>query len=460
MLYQNRVDGSLYYWLMDAAGLTIRTSGYLASTPPAGWNVVGTPDLDGDGKADLLFQNASTGAMAAWLMNGTAIRAQGIDLLAPTARTEVGSPRLNADTFPDVLLQDNASASLTTLLLTWSGTTPAITNGSVSGTLSPTQKVVATADLDGDGKADVLFQDTNTGRLSYWLLNNSTVIATGVLPSFGDVSNWKVVGTPDLNRDGKADVLLQSASAPPRAKNPFGFVGKAGYYSDEESGLQLLGHRYYLPKLGRFLTQDPTGHDTGLNLYRYVGDNPLTGIDPLGLDDIYLEKAQMRWYQKHPNLPYGMDRFDIRKNSLSAQRMGASIESDVRENTSGEPTSFLDFFIGTENVDAGLILASKMFYFYNQVKNKAQWDYKQFGVQYEEIGNFNYGATGAAMGIDLNILLRAAGWAQRQAHTSKSEWGSPLDFNLLSSYGDDPQDQKWITRGFFWFQKGAVNPSR
>ena len=120
-------------------------------------------------------------------MNGTAIRAQGIDLLAPTARTEVGSPRLNADTFPDVLLQDNASASLTTLLLTWSGTTPAITNGSVSGTLSPTQKVVATADLDGDGKADVLFQDTNTGRLSYWLLNNSTVIATGVLPSFGDV---------------------------------------------------------------------------------------------------------------------------------------------------------------------------------------------------------------------------------------------------------------------------------
>ena len=250
-----------------------------------------------DGKADLLFQNASTGAMAAWLMNGTAIRAQGIDLLAPTARTEVGSPRLNADTFPDVLLQDNASASLTTLLLTWSGTTPAITNGSVSGTLSPSQKVVSTADLDGDGKADVLFQDTNTGRLSYWLLNNSTVIATGVLPSYGDVSNWKVVGTPDLNRDGKADVLLQSASAPPRAKNPFGFVGKAGYYSDEESGLQLLGHRYYLPKLGRFLTQDPTGHDTGLNLYRYVGDNPLTGIDPDGTQgasaQTYLQDA---WY--------------------------------------------------------------------------------------------------------------------------------------------------------------------
>ncbi len=92
-----------------------------------------------------------------------------------------------------------------------------------------------------------------------------------------------MVGTPDLNRDGRADVLLQSASAPPRAKTPFGFVGKAGYYSDEESGLQLLGHRYYLPKLGRFLTQDPTGHDAGLNLYEYANNNPIRFTDPSGL---------------------------------------------------------------------------------------------------------------------------------------------------------------------------------
>ena len=96
------------------------------------------------------------------------------------------------------------------------------------------------------------------------------------------MGNYGVVGQPDFNRDGKADVLLQSVSVPPRAKNPYGFVGKAGYYSDEESGLQLLGHRYYLPKLGRFLTQDPIGHDAGLNLYEYVHNNPANGSDPTG----------------------------------------------------------------------------------------------------------------------------------------------------------------------------------
>jgi hypothetical protein len=46
--------------------------------------------------------------------------------------------------------------------------------------------------------------------------------------------------------------------------------------------MQLLGARYYLPVLGRFLTQDPIGHEGGLNLYAYCGDSPLLRVDPSG----------------------------------------------------------------------------------------------------------------------------------------------------------------------------------
>jgi hypothetical protein len=35
-----------------------------------GWKLVGTADMNGDGKVDLVFQN-STGPAAYWLMNGT-----------------------------------------------------------------------------------------------------------------------------------------------------------------------------------------------------------------------------------------------------------------------------------------------------------------------------------------------------------------------------------------------------
>lgn len=45
-------------------------------------------------------------------------------------------------------------------------------------------------------------------------------------------------------------------------------------------------HRYYDPSLGRYISADPIGQFGGedTNLYRYVWNNPLTWIDPLGLN--------------------------------------------------------------------------------------------------------------------------------------------------------------------------------
>jgi len=63
--------------------------------------------------------------------------------------------------------------------------------------------------------------------------------------------------------------------------SPFGFAGGPGYQQDSDSGLMLLGHRYYDSSTGRFLTRDPV--KDGSNWYDYVGNNPLNGIDPLGL---------------------------------------------------------------------------------------------------------------------------------------------------------------------------------
>jgi len=47
--------------------------------------------------------------------------------------------------------------------------------------------------------------------------------------------------------------------------------------------LYYYRERFYDPQLGRFITQDPIGHIGGTNLYTYVGNNPVSYSDPLGL---------------------------------------------------------------------------------------------------------------------------------------------------------------------------------
>lgn len=57
-------------------------------------------------------------------------------------------------------------------------------------------------------------------------------------------------------------------------------------YSGKErdaSGLYYYGFRYYAPWLQRWISPDPAGPVDGLNLYKMVGNSPLSAIDPDGL---------------------------------------------------------------------------------------------------------------------------------------------------------------------------------
>ncbi|GAA0622500.1 hypothetical protein GCM10009422_18080 [Brevundimonas kwangchunensis] len=50
-----------------------------------------------------------------------------------------------------------------------------------------------------------------------------------------------------------------------------------------EPGLYNYRNRAYAPQFGRFLQTDPIGYGDGLNIYGYVGGDPVNAIDPLGI---------------------------------------------------------------------------------------------------------------------------------------------------------------------------------
>ncbi len=118
----------------------------------------------------------------------------------------------------------------------------------------------------------LLIDDESTSKRYYPIYDGSRNIV-GLYDQAG-----ALVASYEYDAFGR--VILQS-SGDYSDDNPFRFSTK---YTDDETGLVYYGHRYYEPELGRFINRDPIEEDGGLNLYGFVGNNPVNFYDYLGMD--------------------------------------------------------------------------------------------------------------------------------------------------------------------------------
>jgi RHS repeat-associated protein len=94
-------------------------------------------------------------------------------------------------------------------------------------------------------------------------------------------ANGTVVWSARYDSFGLATVDIETV------KNNLRFPGQ---YFDYETGLHYNWHRFYDPETGRYISADPIGMDGGMNLYNYVGGDPVNLTDPEGLQ----EQTQIR----------------------------------------------------------------------------------------------------------------------------------------------------------------------
>src|ERR1019366_890758 len=178
---------------------------------------VTTADLNGDGLPDLIVANWA-GNTVSVLLNTTAPGAT-----TPSFATQqvfatgyypfsVTTADLNGDGLPDLIVANEGSATVSVLLNTTApgATTPSFATQQTFATGSGPYSVT-TADLNGDGKPDLIVANVGDNTVSVLLNTTAPGAAT---PSFATQQPFAVGNSPisvtvaDLNGDGLPDLIV------------------------------------------------------------------------------------------------------------------------------------------------------------------------------------------------------------------------------------------------------------
>jgi FG-GAP-like repeat/Bacterial Ig-like domain (group 3)/FG-GAP repeat len=201
ILYRSSPIGAGFITAALINNNTFFSNAAVVSSAPGNWTVTHADDFDGDGKADLVWQNTN-GAVAVWLMNGTSFTSAVGIMGAGQGWSVTHTGDFNGDGKADLVWR-NVDGSVAVWLMDGATLQNAgfLLNGNSGWNVSHV------ADLDGDGRADIVWRNTN-GSVAVWLMNGTSVLSTGFL--LGGGSGWSVSHTGDFNGDGKADLVWRN----------------------------------------------------------------------------------------------------------------------------------------------------------------------------------------------------------------------------------------------------------
>src|SRR5579859_2660694 len=181
--------------------------------------------------------------------------------------------------------------------------------------------------------------------------------------------------------------------------------------SDFKSTLSYYCARYYDPSVGRFLNEDPIEFVGGIDFYRYAVNDPINLEDPTGFNP--QSGAGSCNPCANPPAPPGVN---VAANIVQTQIMNSMPKVGPQDPGILQPA----FAAG--------------WWFYMICCSSSPWNYKAQKQKYDDFGNYNFGATGAALGLPDNLLLWGAGVKKYLQLLPHGGTGDPNDSNPLGRY--------------------------
>jgi hypothetical protein len=211
IVWQKSGTNETRFWYMNTDG-TKKSEFDLVHSAGSVWKLSSLGDMDNDGNVDLLWQKEDGSTVFCYYMDGSGGITQGVSLASGVAAgwRFASAADYNGDGDVDFLWHSTSKGS--TVCWHFDG------SGSVNG-FSPLGSGITDAfnsyggqDMNADGSSDVIYQNSNNGRVLVWYFdNNKNVLGTKKYFDSLDTS-LKVVGAKDYNKDGAVDILLQHST--------------------------------------------------------------------------------------------------------------------------------------------------------------------------------------------------------------------------------------------------------
>jgi hypothetical protein len=199
-------------WFMGGADGTTPLSGKAISGPIPGWRLAASADLDRNGKPDLLWQEDANRMPVVWFMGGadgtTPLSGKAISGPIPGWRLAAAAD-LDGNGTPDLLWQEDANRMPVVWFMGGGDGASPLAGKAISGPI-PGWRLVAAADLNGDTRPDLVWQEDASRCAVVWFMGGAdgSTPLTGKMIS-GPMPGWSIAGIADLDQNGKPDLLWQ-----------------------------------------------------------------------------------------------------------------------------------------------------------------------------------------------------------------------------------------------------------
>ncbi len=250
LIWRNQRSGQVAFWALKNGAKTIDK----VFNVSLDWQILAVNDFNGDGRADLLWRNTGTGQLIYWTLKNNLDRSDDGDSRVPRVGLDWQIDKtadVNGDGKADLIWRNVNSGTLAIWL---SGTN---TNWNANYAIDKSWQVQTTGDLNNDGKTDLIWRNVRSGEVAIWLMNNTAtsnrwianapldwsiqqvgnfdgqggddllwrnsngsvavwLIASDGLSKLGDKvfpsmgASWQIAGVGDFNQDGKTDIVYRN----------------------------------------------------------------------------------------------------------------------------------------------------------------------------------------------------------------------------------------------------------